>query len=92
MEKIPEEWQTSVIHPIYKKGDKPVYENYRGMSLLNVTYKTFTNIVKERLEPYVEKILREYQAGFRRGRSTNDQLFVVKQIAEKFWEYNIDLY
>lgn len=91
-EKIPEDWQASIIHPIYKKGDKLVCENYRGISLLNTAYKIFTSIVKERLEPYAEEILGDYEAGFKRSRSTSDQLFVVRQIAEKFWEFNIDLY
>ncbi|RLU18394.1 hypothetical protein DMN91_008751 [Ooceraea biroi] len=91
-EKIPEDWQASIIHPIHKKGDILACENYRGISLLNAAYKIFTSIVKERLEPYAEEILGEYQAGFRRGRSTSDQLFVVRQIAEKFWEFDIDLH
>lgn len=66
--------------------------NYTGIALLNSAYKVLTSNTKERLEPYAERILGEYQAGFRKGRSTNDQLFVMRQIAEKFWEYNIDLY
>jgi sorting nexin-29 len=31
-----------------------------------------------------------YQAGFRKGKSTIDQLFTVRLILEKFWEYKID--
>lgn len=91
-EALPEEWQVSIIHPIHKKGDRLKCENYRGISLLSTAYKIFTNILKERLEPFAEEALGEYQAGFRKGRSTIDQLHVVRQIAEKFWEFDIPLY
>jgi sorting nexin-29 len=51
-----------------------------------------TNITRRRLEPYVENILGEYKGDFRAGRSTTDQLFTVKQILEKCWEFNINVY
>jgi hypothetical protein len=44
------------------------------------------------LEPLAERIISEYQAGFRKGRSTIEQIFTVKQILEKCWERNIDLF
>ncbi|XP_061719991.1 uncharacterized protein LOC133527116 [Cydia pomonella] len=40
-----------------------------------------------KLEPYVEKILSNYQCGFRQNRSTVDQIILLKQIMEKRWEY-----
>jgi hypothetical protein len=41
------------------------------------------NILLSRLSPYVDD-----QCGFRRNRSTTDQIFCVHQILEKKWEYN----
>jgi sorting nexin-29 len=86
------EWKTSIICLINKKGDKFDCHNYRETSLLSTMYKFYNNIIMMRLEIYLEIMIGEFQAGFRRGRSTTDQLFIVKQLLEKFWEYDIDLY
>jgi len=45
-----------------------------------------------RLEIYAEDILIEYQSGFRRGKSTTNYIFMLKQITEKFYKYNKDLH
>jgi hypothetical protein len=84
--------KTRIICRIYKEGDKLDYHNYRGISLLSTMYKICTNIIKMRLETYSENMIGEYQAGFRRERSVTDQLFTFKQLLEKFWEHDIDLY
>jgi hypothetical protein len=34
------------------------------------------------------EIIGEHHCGFRRNRSTNDQIFYIRQILEKKWEYN----
>jgi hypothetical protein len=38
-EKMPDDWKIGLIVLLFKKGDKMERENYRGMTLLNVTYK-----------------------------------------------------
>jgi len=45
-----------------------------------------------KLEIYVEDILTKYQTGFRRGKSTTDHIFTIRQIMEKFYEYNKDFH
>jgi len=45
-----------------------------------------------RLEVYAEGILAEYQTGFRRGKSTTDHIFTLRQLMEKYYEYNKDLH
>jgi sorting nexin-29 len=34
----------------------------------------------------------DYQCGFRRGRSTTDQIFGLRMILDKSYEYNVDIH
>ena len=74
--------------PIYKKGDRADFSNYRSISLLPTTYKILSNILFSRLTPYAEEIIGDHQCGFRRNRSNTDHIFCIRQILEKKWEYN----
>ena len=91
-EKLPEEWKESIIVPIHKKGDKTDCNNYRGLSLLRTTYKILSNILLSRLTPYAKEIIGDHQCGFQRNRSTIDHIFCIRQILEKKWEYNEEVY
>jgi hypothetical protein len=66
----------------------PDCNNYRGTCLLSNAYKILSNILLARLTPYVNEIIGDHQFGFRRNRSTMDQIFYIRQILEKKWEYN----
>ena len=78
-----------IIAPIHKKGDKLDCPNYRGISLLNASYKVLSYIMFRRLQPLAEEFIGNYQAGFRPGLSTTDQIFTVRQILQKCKEFNI---
>ena len=91
-EQLPEEWKRSVIIPIHKKKDKHLCDNYRGISLLCHSQKLLASIILRRIKGRTEEILSEAQAGFRRERSTIDQLFALRLIAEKYSERKKDLY
>lgn len=51
----------------------------------------FSRIVIQRIQDGVEKQLREEQAGFRKGRSTTEQLFTLRNIIEQCTEWNSTL-
>jgi hypothetical protein len=64
------------------------FYNYWEIFLLSTAYKILSNIILARLTPYVNEIIGNIQCGFRRNRSTTDQIFYVRQILQKKWEYN----
>ena len=78
---IPEEWCESTIWPIWKKGDPTIPANYRGIAIGNAIYKLLATLVNERLKNYVEanNILSDTQSGFRKNRSTVDNIYVLDQ-------------
>jgi hypothetical protein len=47
-----------------------------------------SNILLSRLVPYIDEIIGDRQCGFRRNRSTTDQIVCIRQILEDKWEYN----
>ena len=84
--------QEGILCPIYKKGDRKQCNNYRGISLLNITYNIFAILLYNRLSKIIEPEIVNYQMGFKPNRSTIDNIFIVRQIYEKCHEYNIDLH
>jgi hypothetical protein len=86
-EELPHQWKESIAVPIHKKGDKTDCSNYQGISLLSTSYRILSNIILARLTPYADEIIGDHQCGFRRNRSTTDQIFYIRQILEKKWEY-----
>jgi len=60
--------------------------------LLNVAYKIFAIILNQKLVDIIEIELGDYQSGFRPKRSTTANIFMIRQIIEKCYEYNIDIH
>lgn len=83
--RIPEEWRISIVIPIHKRGDKEKAGNYRGISLLCTAYKIYPEILRKRLEREVEEkgILPESQAGFKKGRATVDNVFILDHLVQR---------
>lgn len=64
-EKIPEEWKSSVMVLLFKKGEQERTKNYRGISLLCTAYKIYVELLRQRLEQEVKRkgLLPESQEG-----------------------------
>ena len=74
---FPESWRTATIIPIPKPGkDHTNPANYRPIALTNCLCKLMEKLINKRLSWYLEtnKLLSPLQSGFRKNRSTMDQL------------------
>lgn len=82
---FPTKLKTSVIRPIYKKGDKTLLNNYRPIALIPILSKVFERVVYIRILNFIEKhsILTPDQNGFRKNKSTSLAAFnIVNNILE----------
>ena len=90
--KVPQDWRNATLIPLFKKKDRTQCNNYRGISLLSVPGKVLTLILLERLQAIIEPQLLETQCGFRKGRGTVDQIWVVRQVVERATEYRTPVF
>lgn len=84
---VPLDWQTGVVVPLFKKGDRRVCSNYRGITLLSLPGKVYSGVLERRVRRTVEPRIQEEQCGFRPGRGTLDQLWTLGRILEGAWEF-----
>ena len=80
---IPEQWGESILIPIPKKGDLSQCSNYRTISLINHTGKVLLMVLLNRLKYHLDPFMSEEQAGFRKDRSTVQQILILRLLAEK---------
>ena len=90
--KWPKQWTSSIIIPIPKKGNLKECSNYRTISLISHPSKIMLRILLTRLQPRIEGMLAEEQAGFRKNRSTVEQIFNLRQIVERYLEHQLSLF
>jgi len=91
-EEIPTEWKTGHIVKLPKKGDLEDCHNWRGIQFLSRPSKVLTRILLARLKAAVNNTLRDEQAGFRAGRSCNDQIATLSIILEQSLEWQSPVY
>ncbi|KAJ3591069.1 hypothetical protein NHX12_009016 [Muraenolepis orangiensis] len=81
--KLPKTWRRAAVIALLKPGktaEDP--KAYRPISLLCVPFKILERMILSRIEPVVDPQLPREQAGFRRGRSTVDQVTLLTQDIE----------
>jgi len=91
-EKVPEDWTKQLTIPLHKKGSYQDCDNYRGIALLSVPGKVFCRVIQSRMADRVNRVLRDNQCGFRKGRGCVDHIFSLRILAEKSREFNTPLY
>ena len=80
---VPKSWLELKIVCLYKKGLKSLAENYRALSVGSNLSKLIPRIILNRLLDTYEHNISEAQFGFRKGRSTGDAIFILKNIIQK---------
>ena len=80
---VPRDWKDGIVIPLPKKGDLKDCNNWRGITLLSVPGKVLAGIILDRIKTAIDNTLRQQQAGFRKGRSCCEQIFILRQIVEK---------
>ena len=90
---VPVDWVIACMVTLYKcKGYVHECSNFRGTSLLSVVGKVYGSILINRIRDKTENVIAEVQRGFRRGRGCTDQIFIVRQICEKYLGKGKDVY
>ena len=77
-----ERWIKGCILPFPKKGDLGLAKNYRGITFTSIAAKIYNALLRNRIEPKIDNILRKNQNGFRRKRSTTSQILTIRGILE----------
>ena len=91
-ETVTADWRRGPIVKIAKKGDLTKCGNWRGIILMSVATKVMGKVLIRRISGGVKAKLRMEQAGFRKGRSTIEQIFVLRNIVEQAVGWNSSLY
>jgi hypothetical protein len=79
---IPDAWTKAILVTIPKKGDLTECKNYRTIALTSHLGKVMMKILTKRLEEQLEEHMADEQAGFRKERSTIQQILMLRLIAE----------
>jgi len=92
---IPNAWTMGVIRPIYKKKGSPAGpNNYRAIAIVSNLGKLFTSVLNKRLNKYTDNIelITKAQAGFRKGYSTLDNIFILHSLISIYLSSGKKLY
>lgn len=81
--KIPTEWQTALLIPIYKgKGQLADISSYRPLSVPPVACRVWSSVLNRRLMQATTDIMPDEMFGFRPDRRTADPLFVLRHLSD----------
>ena len=90
---VPQDFKDASIISLFKKGQRYLCDNYRGISLLSVAGKILARVIINRINSNLtDLVYSESQCGFRKGRGTTDMVFCLRQLQEKSREHRTPLY
>lgn len=85
LEVTPESWDEVYIVNLFKSGDPEILLNYRGLSLISVTFKVILGIMANRLLIESEKsdLISPEQSGFRNKEEAVSQFIAVSEVIRR---------
>lgn len=91
-EEVPESWKNGLIVKLPKKGDLTRCENWRGITVLNITLKILASIIHGQMYPIVEGQMRDEQAAYIKSRRCTDHIVPLRHMFEQAEELHAILY
>ena len=90
----PRSWGDGIITPIFKKGDVNDAGNYRGITLINVLVKIYSQLLLNRLTSWAEihEQITKNQFGFQKGKSIVDCICILHSVISKILDSGEKLY
>ena len=91
---VPQSWKTSLVTPIFKKGDATDTANYRPIAVGEPLSRLYASILVQRLVQFTEQqdLRSPTQAGYRPEHSTIHQAFVLQHAIDKHRRLRSPLY
>ncbi|MEW8545253.1 MAG: reverse transcriptase family protein, partial [Candidatus Thiodiazotropha sp.] len=90
----PRSWGEGIITPIFKKGNVNDAANYRGITLINVLAKVYSQLLLNRLTKWTEMYdkITKSQFGFQKRKSIIDCIFILQSVVSKVLSKGQKLY
>ena len=88
----PQEWRTSTLIPIHKKGTTKECSDHWTIALISHASKVMLKVLHAMLQNYMNQELPDVQVGFRKGRRTKDQIANIHWIIEKARKFQKSIY
>ena len=79
----PETWRISDLLMFFKKGDDKIPTNYRGIAIMRILSKLFLKLIANRIIDPIDPHLRNSQNGFRKERSTQQHILLLRRLIEE---------
>ena len=87
--KLPKTWRRATVMALQKPNTSAQDpKSYRPISLFCVPFKILERLIHSRIDPVVDPQLPREQTGFRRGRSTAEQVKLLTQYIKDSFQHN----
>lgn len=80
---FPDDWKSSYLVPVPKKGRRNLINNYRGIALQSIIPKLFDQILTKKIQACIMNIIPPQQHGFIPGRITTTNLIETTQFVRE---------